>query len=173
MTLDDKLLVELARQGSSDAIGAIYERYWPVVWAAAFAITGRRALADDAASEAMHRAFRALGDFDTARPLGPWLKRIGVNVAIDELRRERRQQPLWSEELLSAAADDLPFADDVVRAVEALSERRRLVIVLHYWLDYRTEDIAQLLDLPYGTVASRLSRALAELRAALEERNVA
>jgi DNA-directed RNA polymerase specialized sigma24 family protein len=47
------------------------------------------------------------------------------------------------------------------------------VIVLHYWLDYRIEDIAQLLGLPYGTVASRLSRALAELRSSLEERHVA
>jgi RNA polymerase sigma-70 factor (ECF subfamily) len=175
MNLDDKLLVELARQGSVDAIAEIYERYWHGVWTAAYAITGARPLADDAAQEAMQRAFRALDDFDTARPLGPWLKRIAANTAIDQLRRERRHrhQPLWSLELEATPADEVPFAADVVKAVEALPERRRLVIVLHYWLDYGLEEIAQLLDLPFGTVASRLSRARAELRTMLEECNVA
>ena len=63
MTLDDKLLVELARQGSGEAIGEIYERYWPVVWMAAFAITGRRPLADDAAyGTVASRLSRALAE---------------------------------------------------------------------------------------------------------------
>ena len=92
MNLDDKLLVELARQGSGEAISEIYERYWHGAWAAAFALTGARGLADDAAQDAMQRAFRSLDDFDTGRPLGPWLKRIAVNTAIDLLRRERRHQ---------------------------------------------------------------------------------
>jgi RNA polymerase sigma-70 factor, ECF subfamily len=175
MNLDDKLLVELARQGSSEAIGEIYERYWHGVWTAAFALAGARGLADDAAQEAMQRAFRALDDFDTARPLGPWLKRIAVNTTIDLLRRERRHRhhPLWSVELRPSAPDDDPFAFDVVRAVEALPERQRLVIVLHYWLDCGLEEIAQLLELPFGTVASRLSRARSALRTILEECNVA
>jgi RNA polymerase sigma-70 factor (ECF subfamily) len=93
MALDDAFLIELARQGSDDAVVELFERYWPSAWQWAFAVTGDRTLADEAAQDAVHRAFRSLDRFDLARPFGPWLKRITVNQAIDTLRRERRAKP--------------------------------------------------------------------------------
>jgi RNA polymerase sigma-70 factor (ECF subfamily) len=168
----DPELIALARRGSADAAGALFDRYWPSAWAAAYAVTADRTSADDAAQEAIQQAFRALDRFDTTRPFGPWLKRIAVNSAIDHLRRARRLTVLeddlhgWS--LGDAAEDDMRLWA-VADAVAALGTAKRAVVVLHYWLDFTIEEIAGALGLPVGTVASRLSRARAELRIALGE----
>jgi len=170
---DDSSLIEPAAAGSPDAVAQLYERYWPLAWQWAYLLTGSRAGADDLAQDAVMRAFDALDRFDPQRPFGPWLKRILVNKAIDDARRDRRVRvgDEWLEEL-KAAPVDAPASDDVVAAVRALSPQRREIIVLHYWLDLAVDEIAALLGLPFGTVASRLSRALRDLRVALEDARV-
>jgi len=170
--MDDAQLVELARTGTREAIEELFNRVWPLAWHWAYGVTGNRMLADHVAQESVHRLFRSLDRFDPARPLRPWLKRITVNLAIDELRRERRHEHTgeWMGELRPVA----PFDDEperlaaLVDAVRELPERQRLVVVLHYWLDTGVEEIASILDLPVGTVVSRLSRARAALRTQLE-----
>src|SRR5207237_1133258 len=92
----DRDLVRKARRGDRDAAAALFRRYWRDAWRAAFAITGRRSLADDVAADGFERAFAALGRFDDRRPFGPWLHRIVANRALDVLRAERR---LSDEEL--------------------------------------------------------------------------
>jgi RNA polymerase sigma-70 factor, ECF subfamily len=169
---DDTALIDQARRGSTDAAGRLFDRYWTVAWKAAYAVTGDRVLADDAAQEAMQKAFRSLDRFDSARPFAPWLKRIAVNRAIDELRRDRR---LRSAEHPRGEAPDAAYGDvsgplaHVAAAVAQLPADKRTVVVMHYWLDYAAEEIAEALEIPVGTVASRLSRARAELRAWLEQ----
>ena len=167
---DDQVLIGLVRRGSAAAYERLFRTYWHVAWKAAHAVTLDRALADDVAQETMERALGQLDRFDDARPLGPWVKQIAVNRAIDELRRDRRlvrveepreEGPLWQED-----APDLALA----QAVAALEPEKRLVVVLHYWLDYAVREIADMLDLPIGTVTSRLTRARNELRSGLEER---
>lgn len=169
----DPELIGLARKGSTEAAGTLFDRYWETAWTAAYAVTGQRALADDAAQDAIQQAFGALHRFDVTRPFGPWLKRIAVNRAIDHLRKERRV-PLLDEDALhgwtlgEAAEEDVRLWA-VADAVAALGAAKRAVVVLHYWLDLPLEEIAGVLGLPVGTIASRLSRALAELRVALGE----
>lgn len=168
-------LVPLVREGSSEAAEALFDRYWLHAWKVAYAVTGDRALADDAAQEAMERAFRALERFDETRPFGPWLKRITVNRAIDLLRQRGRHEARTDVEdgLHGWSVGDAPEDDlrlwAVTDAVSALGEGKRLVVVLHYWLDLPLEEIAGILGLPVGTVASRLARAKVELRETLEE----
>src|SRR5918994_4774960 len=87
---DDALLIALAQRGSLDAVAELFERYWPVAWKAAFAVTGNAARADDAAQDAIQRAFASLDTFELGRPFAPWLRRIAANRAIDELRRDGR-----------------------------------------------------------------------------------
>jgi len=84
---DDARLIASARAGSVDALKRLFDRHFRTVWQTAYRITGQRPLADDAAQEAFVRAFAALDDFDEARPLAPWLRRIAANGAIDLLRR--------------------------------------------------------------------------------------
>jgi RNA polymerase sigma-70 factor (ECF subfamily) len=163
----------LAREGSADAAGALFDRYWLLAWKAAYAVTVDRELADDAAQEGMQRAFSTLDRFDETRPFGPWLKRIAVNRAIDHVRRGRRlaaaeRSDLHAWAVSDAAEDDLRLWG-VADTVAALDESKRMIVVLHYWLDLPVEEIAGVLGLPVGTVASRLSRAIAELREVLKE----
>ena len=169
MRPDDSSLIEQATAGSPDAVAQLYERYWPLAWQWAYLVTGSRTRADDLAQDAVVRAFDALDRFDPQRPFGPWLKRILVNKAIDDSRRDRRMRlgDEWLSELKAVPNDVFGASEEVVAAVRALAAPRREVIVLHYWLDLAVDEIAALLDLPFGTVASRLSRALRDLRVAL------
>jgi len=171
MNRADVALVLAAKRGSSDALGALFDRYWPVVWRAAYAVTGQRELANDAAQDAFLRAAGALAGFDHRRPLEPWLVRIVVNRALDLLRVQRRLVSI--EEGEEAAVFDEPTLDDeLIASVARLDPDRRAVVALHYWLDYTTPEIAEVLGIPVGTVASRLSRALHDLRLHLEAPNV-
>jgi len=173
----DPELIALARTGSVAAVEVLFDRYWPHVWKASYAVTADHGLADDAAQEAIQKAFGALDRFDETRPLGPWLKRIAINRAVDQLRRRRRVEVLTDEETTFHAWAIGPSADEDLRrwavsdAVAALGAGKRVVVVLHYWLDLPIDEIAGVLGLPVGTVASRLARAKSELRAVLEEQH--
>jgi RNA polymerase sigma-70 factor (ECF subfamily) len=175
--LPDPELIALARKGSTEAAGVLFDRYWELAWRAAYAVTADRALADDAAQDAIQRAFGALDRFDETRPFGPWLKRIAANRAIDLLRRGRRLTSLdehstagtWE---LGGSLEDRDGFRVAVEAVAALDPPKRIVVVLRYWLDLPVDEIAGVLGIPVGTVGSRLSRALSELRVALEEEHV-
>ena len=171
----DAELIASARRGSEDALESLFRRYWPLAWQWAYALTGNRERANDLAQEAFLRAFSALPRFDVERPFRPWLKRILLNAGIDELRRLRSTElPLdWFEDRRRHDDEDVwRESDELVAAVRSLQPARRIVIVLHYWLDLSADEIAAQLGVPYGTVASRLSRGLADLRAALEEHRV-
>ena len=128
---DDAFLIERARAGRDDAVRELFERYWPFAWKVAYAVTDNPALADDAAQGAMQRAFESLDRFDPRRPFAPWLKRIVVDQAIDELRRDSRvraQNGHHHELLLASQAGD--EVAGVAAAVSALTPEKRVVVVL-------------------------------------------
>lgn len=176
--LPDHELIVRARGGSAAAAGALFDRYWEMAWRTAYAVTANRSLADDVAQEAIQQAFSALHRFDETRPFGPWLKRIAANRAIDHLRRDRRLTALGEHLAADAwepggSPEEREALRHVAAAVGELDPSRRIVVVCRYWLDLSVDEIAGVLGLPVGTVASRLSRALAELRIALEEEHAA
>ena len=139
----------------------LFERHWPRMHRAAFLITGDAAAAEDIAQEAFLSAIRALDRFDMRRPLGPWLHRIAVNRAIDWSRARALRREV------SGAPDEEPAEvigsgiDEELRvALQALGVEQRAVVVLRYVLDLTPGEIAAQLDLPRGTVNSRLRRGL-------------
>jgi RNA polymerase sigma-70 factor, ECF subfamily len=174
----DTELVVQAREGSVEAAGSLFDRYWVLAWRTAYAVTADRGLADDVAQEAFVKALAALDRFDETQSFAPWLKRIAINAAVDSLRQNRRLGVLRDEEsgfhawALGESAEDDLRRWAVADAVAALGAGKRVVVVLHYWLDLPLEEIAGVLGLPIGTVASRLARAKEELRAVLEEERV-
>src|SRR3954452_13587689 len=123
----DAKLVRAARDGSADAAGELFSRHWPGAWRAAYAVTGRRSLADDVAQDAFERAFAALARFDERRPFAPWLHRIVVNRSLDLLRSERRLVGIEAVDRIEGEWRDAAAEDRaLLQAVSGLSPQRRV-----------------------------------------------
>jgi RNA polymerase sigma-70 factor, ECF subfamily len=163
----ERALIRGAQAGSKADLEELFRRHWPPAYRAAYYVVYDRAAAEDIAQEAWLSAIRALDRFDRRRPFGPWLHRIVVNRAIDWARaRALRKEIEASAEGPAAegAEHDLAARDELDAALATLSPERRAVVVLRYMLDYTPGEIAELLELPRGTVNSRLRRALDELQ---------
>ena len=114
---------------------------------------------------------RALDRFDRRRPFGPWLHRIVVNRSIDWARARALRRESFGDGPEPAAAEREPagHARELAEGLAALQPEQRAVIVLRYLLEYTPGEIARLLDLPRGTVNSRLRRGLDRLQEAMRE----
>ena len=167
----DAALVRSAQGGSTEAVEELFRRHWPAAHRAAWLVVHDAAAAEDIAQEAFVSALRALDRFDRRRPLGPWLHRIVVNRAIDWSRARALRPETGADMLTEPAAPDAPveFGSDVVAALADLGPEHRAVVVLRHLLGYTPGEIAAMLDLPRGTVNSRLRRALDALSLTLGE----
>jgi RNA polymerase sigma-70 factor, ECF subfamily len=182
----DRVLVVRARSGDRDAFAEIVRSYQRRVYAVAMRMTRRHEVADDITQDTFIRAYRNLARFELGRPLLPWLRRIAVNLAINYLNgAARREQALYTEDdpagphgkTVSREAplhadpqrvlEAKELADDLERAVAALSVDQRAVFVLKVVEGMRYEEIAAALEISEGTVMSRLSRARARLKVLL------
>ena len=153
-----------AQRGSVADLERLFREHWPRAFRAARLVTGDDAAAEDIAQEAFLAAVRALDRFDRRRPFGPWLHRIVVNRAIDwsRARALRREVGAGAEE--PAAPEQRSDDGTLVALLATLTPEHRAVIVLRYLLEYTPGEISELLDLPRGTVNSRLRRGLDSLK---------
>jgi RNA polymerase sigma-70 factor (ECF subfamily) len=165
---EERVWVRRAQAGSAPAFEALYRAHWPRAYRAAYLVVHDTAAAEDIAQEAFLAAIRALDRFDRRRPFGPWLHRIVVNRAIDWARARALRAEV---ELIDAQASiDRPAGlPAIVQALSRLAPEQRAVIVLRHLLEYTPGEIAELLELPRGTVNSRLRRGLDELADRLEQ----
>jgi RNA polymerase sigma-70 factor (ECF subfamily) len=165
-------LLRRAQRGSSEAFEELFRRSWRPAYRAAYLVVGDAAAAEDIAQEAILAAIRNLDRFDRSRPFAPWLHRIAVNRAIDWARAARLRPAVGLDERARdhpATEPEAQISDELLASVHELSEEHRAVVALRYLLGYTPGEIAELLDLPRGTVNSRLRRALDVLRPSLEE----
>jgi RNA polymerase sigma-70 factor (ECF subfamily) len=168
-------LVREAQRGSEEALERLFRMHWGRAHRAAYLIVRDASAAEDIAQEAFLSAIRALDRFDRRRPFGPWLHRIVVNRAIDHARaRTLRGETGVEVESLEmpddrAPATTRPYSDDVSAALAALAPEHRAVVVMRYLLEYTPGEIAKALELPRGTVNSRLRRGLDRLAFELGE----
>lgn len=167
----DALLVRAAQRGSQQAVEELFARHWPDAYRAALLVARDPAAAEDIAQEAFLAAIRALDRFDRRRPLRPWLHRIVVNRAIDWTRARQLRREVGVDGVPELAAEErsgVTGLDDLAEALGTLNVEHRAVIVLRYVLELSPGEIARLLDIPRGTVNSRMRRGLDALRDALE-----
>ncbi len=129
-------------------------------------------MADDVAADAFERAFAALDRFDEGRPFSPWLHRIVANRALDLLRSERRLADEEPAEQADLRPDQRGGDRGLLAIVGELPLERRVVVVLRFGVGMTPKQIASALDLPVGTVNSRLARGLEQLRNAFEVQSV-
>ncbi len=164
----ERAWVRGAQAGDASSLEALFRHHWPTAYRAAYLVVHDSAAAEDIAQEAFLSAVRNLDRFDRRRPFGPWLHRIVVNRAIDWARMRSLRAEAGGDALAGVAAPEQAApAKGVLRSIRALSPEHRAVIVLRYLLEYTPGEIARLLDLPRGTVNSRLRRALDALAAEL------
>ena len=170
----DPELVELARRGDRGAFDELLRRHDDRMRGLAYRLLADRHAKDDALQEAYVNAYRGLGRFKAGSDFGTWLYRITYNACIDEIRR-RKRRPV-AEEAAGEAASSQPGPERVVSAAETVraalaelpvSQRVTVVLVDGEGFDHR--EVAKILGVAPGTVASRLHRARAALRRTLGE----
>ena len=166
------VLVSRAQKGDRSAFGELVQRYQGAVVDVVYRMCSDAQLAQDAAQEAFIQAWLHLPSYRPKSPLRNWLYRIAVNTAVDALRRQAKLLPQEIEKLDLAALQDNPEsllvekeqADQVQRAVQTLPDACRAVLVLREYENLSYKDIASTLDIPVGTVMSRLNYARDRLR---------
>jgi RNA polymerase sigma-70 factor (ECF subfamily) len=174
---EDAVLVRKAQQGDMDAFESLVRRYQHRVYALCRRLTGAHQSADDLAQETFVKAYFALARFDAQWPLYPWLRRIAVNSGLNYLKIRGRERSLEEGTVggrrmpLAAKSDDpeerLENAEFQARldwAVESLPADQKSVFVLRFHESMSYEEISRTLDLPLGTVMSRLNRARQKLK---------
>ncbi len=150
----------------------LYEHEYQSVFRTIRAMVLDQSDAEDLTQECFARAYRARSGYKPEAPPSAWLHRIAVNTAISHLRRRRlaRFLPLKAEQ--STDDRDLSRIENrslVELAMADLSPKLRAAVVLQYFEDRPREEIAEILGVPPGTVASRLANAMAQMRARIAE----
>ena len=179
----DAELVRALAGGDQDALAEVYRRYSGAVWAVARRVCNDPVLAEDVSQTVFVDLWRRPGRYDPVRGrLRPWLMAQAHARAVDAVRsesaRSRRQER--DGRLATVAAPDVEaevhaaaLSEDVRRAVDGLGRDERAAIMLAYFGGRTYRETAELLGAPEGTVKTRIRRALAGLRMALEAQGVA
>lgn len=170
--MTDQELLKQARNGDDKAFEELVKRYESQVAATVIGMLGPCDAADDVGQEVFIRFFKSLHKFRGEARLGTYLTRIAMNLSLNELKRRKRRRfffvrPEDQTHSPASSADDwvatLENRELVQNAIQQLEPGFRAVVVLRLIDGYSTEETARLLNIPVGTVLSRLSRAQKEL----------
>jgi RNA polymerase sigma-70 factor, ECF subfamily len=163
-------LVALAQQGDRAAFGSLVSQHRRGVINVINRLCGDSELAEDAAQEAFIRAWKNIHRYKPRSPFRNWVYRIATNAALDVLRRQRESVDIENVPLKSnrpnpeKAAEMEERAIFIQQAILELPETSRSVIVLRQYEEFSYREIAETLDIPIGTVMSRLNYARKQLR---------
>jgi RNA polymerase sigma-70 factor (ECF subfamily) len=165
----DARLVEEVRRGDHSAFEVLVHRYENRLMSVLLRFIRDRELARDLAQETFLRVYERLDQFDPARRFGPWLFRIGVNLALDYLRKRRRRvwPSLFSESRVERGPDpavpdpraNLDLEQEVRRVLEDIPEKYRTVLVLRDLENFSSSEIAAILNRKEATIRWRLAEA--------------
>lgn len=185
--VEDQISIKRSLRGEKKAFEQLVKRYQKSVYNLAYRMTGSREDAEDLTQETFLRAYTKLNTFDVDRRFSPWLFRIASNLCINWQKRQKfREVSLdsFSEEkkeslLFSGVSANPEFQLErnqlqklLKQEILALPVRYRLVFTLRYLDDYSCREIAEILDMPEGTVKTYLFRARRILREKLEGNSI-
>jgi RNA polymerase sigma-70 factor (ECF subfamily) len=163
----DRELIEGCQRGESDAFRALFERHKDKVYSIALRYSGDPAVAQDIAQETFLKLFTGIRTFRGDSSFSSWLYRLVANSCFDQKRKTRRLMPLLDEALAMLRSPDLSAIDEILRAerrghlqavVAGLSGEQRMLLVLRYTQALSYDEIAEVLGVSTGAVASRLTR---------------
>lgn len=187
-SLDDRELATHAARGHEPAFRELLVRYERPVFSLVYRMVRDRTLAEDLAQEAFIRAFNAIGTYKTSYKFSNWILKIANNHTIDHLRKRRLEtvsidgsphattaDEVSQSRVMIASSDETPaeyvehreLGSQIEQAIAGLREEYRTVIVLRHVEGYAYDEIADIMELPLGTVKTYLHRARGELRTSL------
>lgn len=181
MHQSDKDLAQAAATGDAEAFHALIDRHAPDLFRLALSLSRKRADAEDICQETFIGAFRGIGKFNGTASIKTWLTRILLRNASKTWKKNRRRNYVSSEVMgehgsgerhhrePQAKTTTADIAIDLVDMIARLGPDHREIVVLRERHGMSYDEIAQLLDIPRGTVESRLYRARAELRKLLKD----
>lgn len=181
LTEDSQLIQRIIKQDQS-ALTLLYERYGKAVYSLAYRILQNKTMAEEATQDTFMKVWRMSDRWDPGRgQLSSWLLTITRNTAIDRLRAEKRQTPPESTPLESIAEPGSDFNDPSNRhflngrilrdLLTQIPDEQRALIELGFFQGYTHQEMAGLLDLPLGTVKTRVRLGLQKLRTLWYEAN--
>lgn len=177
--LADEDLIELVRQGEAPALEVLFDRHGGAAFSLAYRMCGSRTRAEDVVQETFLSLWRTNARYDRTRgSVRSWILSVTHNRAIDVFRREavrgalnvpdeRLAEQASSSELTDAKVERLDDAHRVREAVIELPPDQRRVIELAYFGGFSHSEIAEILELPPGTVKGRMRLGLSKLRVTL------
>ncbi|HEX9310202.1 MAG TPA: RNA polymerase sigma factor [Gemmatimonadaceae bacterium] len=173
--MNDIQLITRVVAGDATAERELYETYVDRIYRLAFRLAGDDELARDFTQATFIRAFEKIGSFRGDSSLSTWLHSIGVSVALNGLRKTKRQrnrEAPMEEGLMvgSTRAEAEPdLKERLARAIDSLADKYRTVFVMHDVEGYTHEEISGTLNIPVGTSKSHLFQARSKLRVALAD----
>ncbi len=180
-TFDEAAAIAAARRGDQAAFGSLVRAYQRRAYAAAYSIVGNREDALEVAQESFVKAYRAMDRFDTAMPFYPWLYRIIRNTCLNHIKKKKRRGEQSLESMMEkgfdvqnhgrSAREQAELSDlktEIQDAIAQLSPDHQEILRLRHFLELSYAEIAECLDVPQGTVMSRLHAARKQLKAVLE-----
>lgn len=184
-TVDDRAVVELALAGRESAYREILTRYERPVFSLIYRMVRDRSLAEDLSQEAFVKAFQAIDRYDSRYKFSSWIFKIANNLTIDHLRKRRLDtvsidgapnatdaDQQAQTRLIVASEDETPqeYVENrelgglIEHAIGGLRPEYRTAVLLRHVEGYAYEEIAQIMDVPLGTVKTYLHRARKELK---------
>ena len=167
-------LILRAQTGNRPAFAALFEQYKNLVFRSAFLILGNTQDAEDVLQEVFVHVYKSLTAFDPHKgAFTTWLHRVTINHCLNHRRKRNLISFHLDEIALKSDFPDAHLANDeaIWQAIHALSDRQRMVVILRYYQELSYADIARILEIPLGTVKSRLDLAIKTLRQALEKQH--
>jgi RNA polymerase sigma-70 factor, ECF subfamily len=170
-------LVELSRQGDQSAFAEIVRRNKSKVAATIHGMIGKGDAAEDIGQEVFIRFYHSLANFRGDAAVSTYLIRIAINLSLNEINRIKRKNLFSFDKILEDGSDIADKKDQVSliennelvqRSIQKLDIKYRAVLVLRLIDGYSTEETAKILNIPLGTVLSRLTRAQIKLKKYLQ-----
>jgi RNA polymerase sigma-70 factor (ECF subfamily) len=178
-SVDTEDLICRCQRGDQLALGALIRRYQNYVYRLCYLVMRNEQDAEDMTQETFIRACRALPRFEIRQGISfeAWLYRIAVNCCRSRMRRKWYQVLPWPDPApqLTIEAEEQPDRqvmrgqrrDELLEAIDSLGDKHRLVVILRYYAGLSNEEISQALNVPSGTVRSRLHTARQRLKTLL------
>jgi RNA polymerase sigma-70 factor, ECF subfamily len=170
----EKELVAASLNGDKNAFGEIVTRYQKMVARTVKGMLGDSVFAEDIGQEVFIKLYYSLSEFRGEAKLSTYIQKIAVNLTLNEIKRRKRFFTLFSQkandemyafEIADQDTEERREASEIVnKALMALDPKFRIIVTMRMLQGYSTRETAEILDLPIGTVLSRLSRAQEQLR---------